>query len=114
VQAAAPPKIKIKKSNDVDYTATWFYIETKNGPQGILSGSGSSYSWGAPSDSSVWTSMGYSEVMYKNGMIDASGHTIDGRYWRSRTIFGAAAQYYNVNRETAEQLDCVMNGIKLP
>jgi len=95
-------------------SATWYYIETKGGPQGVLSGSGPSYSWGAPSNSDVWTSVEYAEVMYENGMIDASGHTSDGKYWRSRKKFGAAAQYYNVNRETADQLDCVMDRVTLP
>lgn len=108
--------VKTKKANDVDYTATWFYIETKDGPKGILSGNGPMYSWGAPSDSDVWTSVEYTEVMYQNGMIDAAGHSSDSKYWRSRSIFGAAAQYHGVNRETAEQLDCVMDRVpvKLP
>jgi hypothetical protein len=110
---APPPKVKTKRANDVDYGATWFYIKTKDGPKGILSGSGPSYSWGAPSNSDVWTSIEYVEVMYESGMIDASGHTSDGKYWRSRSKFGAAAQYYNVNRETAEQLDCVIDGLTL-
>ena len=100
-------------ANDVDYTAIWFYIETKDGPKGILSGSGPSYSWGAPIDSNVWTSIEYSELMYESGMIDASGHTADGKYWRSRTKFGSAAQYYKVTQETAEQLDCVMDRVTL-
>ena len=108
-----PPKVKTKRANDVDYTATWFYIQTKNGPKGVLSGSGPSYSWGAPNSQDIWTSREYAEVMYESGMIDASGNTSDGKFWRSRTKFGAAAQYYNVNRETAEQLDCVMDGITL-
>jgi hypothetical protein len=108
-----PPKVKTKKTGDVDYTTTWFYIQTKDGPKGILSGSGPSYSWGAPSSQDVWTSKEYAEVMYESGMIDASGHTSDGKYWRSRSKFGASAQYYDVNRETAEQLDCVMDGVTL-
>ncbi len=108
-----PPKVKTKKANDIDYAATWFYIETKDGPKGILSGRGPTYSWGAPSNSDVWSSIEYAEVMYESGMIDASGYTTDGKYWRSRSIFGAAAQYYNVNREAAEQLDCVMDGATL-
>jgi hypothetical protein len=108
-----PPKVKTKKANDVDYTATWFYVGRKMDRKGILSGSGATYSLGAPSDSQVWTSTEYFEVMYESGMIDASGHSRDGRYWRSRTIFGAAAQYFNVTRETAEQLDCVMDNVIL-
>jgi hypothetical protein len=108
------PKVKTKPANDVDYTATWYYIDTKHGPQGILRGSGPSYSWGAPLEKDVWTSTEYFEVMYESGMIDASGHSSDGKYWRSRSIFGVAAHYFNVSRETAEQLDCVMDHIKVP
>jgi hypothetical protein len=52
--------------------------------------------------------------MYESGIIDAWGHEEDGKYWRSRSIFGAAAQYYNVTREIAEQLNCVMEREKLP
>jgi hypothetical protein len=108
-----PPAVKTKKSNDVDYAATWFYIETKDGKKGIIRGSGPSYSFGAPSDSDVWTSVEYFETMDETGVIDAAGHSSDGKYWRLRSIFGAAAQYYGVNRETAEQLDCVMDRVPL-
>jgi hypothetical protein len=100
------PTFKTKDSNDVDYTAKWFYIETKNGPQGIISGRGPTYSWGAPGDQQVWTSTEYTEVMFENGVIDASGHSADGKYWRSRTIFGAAAQYYNQTRERGCPILC--------
>ncbi len=110
---SAPPAFKTKNANDVDYTAKWFYIETKDGPQGIISGSGPMYSWGAPDDRQVWTSVEYAEIMLDNGVVDASGHSADGKYWRSRSIFGAAAQYYNQARETAEQLDCVMDRIPI-
>ena len=110
---SSSPKVKTKKTGDVDYTATWFYIQTKDGPKGILSGSGPSYSGGAPNSPDVWNSKEYAEVMYETGMIDASGHTSDGKYWRSMSKFGAAAQYYNVNRETAELLDCVMDVVTL-
>jgi len=108
-----PPAVKTKQSNDVDYAATWFYIETKDGKKGIISGSGPSYSFGAPSDSDVWTSVEYFEMMDETGVIDAAGHSSDGKYWRSRSIFGASAQYYGVNRETADQLDCVMDRVPL-
>jgi hypothetical protein len=107
------PTFKSKDANDSDYTAKWFYIEARNGPEGIISGRGPMYSWGAPNDDQVWTSVEYSEVMYENDVIDASGHSADGKYWRSRSIFGAAAQYYNQTRETAEQLDCVMDRVPL-
>ena len=110
---SAPPAFKTKDANDVDYTAKWFYIETKDGPQGIISGSGPMYSWGAPDDRQVWTSVEYAEIMLDNGVVDASGHTADGKYWRSRGIFGAAAQYYNQTRDNAEQLDCVMDRVPI-
>ena len=42
--------VKTKEVNDADYTATVYYIETKAGSPGILSGHGPMYSWGAPSD----------------------------------------------------------------
>jgi hypothetical protein len=110
---SAPPAFKTKQANDIDYTATWFYIKTKDGPKGIISGSGGAYSWGAPSDKDVWTSVEYSEMMFEGGVVDAAGHSAAGKYWRSRTIFGKAAQYYEQSRETAEQLDCVMDRIPI-
>jgi hypothetical protein len=108
-----PPVFKTTEANDIDYTATWFYVETKDGPKGIISGSGPMYSMGAPSDKDVWTSIEYEEIMYDSGVVDASGHSADGKYWRRRGIFGAAAQYYDQNRETAEKLDCVMDRIPI-
>jgi hypothetical protein len=107
------PVFKTKEANDIDYTARWFYIETKSGPQGIISGRGPSYSWGTPGNDQVWKSVEYTEIMYESGIIDASGHSSDGKYWRLRGIFGAASQYYNQTRETAEQLDCVMDRVPL-
>lgn len=68
------PAFKTKAANDVDYAATWYYIQTKTGEQGIISGSGPTYSWGAPSDRDVWTFVEYSEFMYASGVIDAAGH----------------------------------------
>jgi hypothetical protein len=103
------PRVKTKDANDVDYTATWRYVETEDGPKGIISGSGPTYSFGAPDDNRVWMSLDYFEVMYENGVIDARGHSADGKYWRSQTSFGAAAQYFGVDQETAEILDCLMD-----
>jgi len=109
-----PIKVKTKEQNDIDYAATLYYIEAKDESPGILSGRGPMYSWGAPNDSYVWKSKEYAEVMYENGVIDARGESQDGKYWRSRTIFGAAARYDGVDRETADLLDCVMDQKKLP
>jgi hypothetical protein len=110
---STPPVFKTKEANDIDYTATWFYVETKKGPQGIISGRGPSYSWGAPNDKDVWTSVEYAEIMYESGIVDASGHSSDGKYWRRRSVFGAASQYYGQTREMAKQLDCVMDRVPL-
>jgi hypothetical protein len=108
-----PPIFKTKAVNDVDYAATWYYIKTKSGKQGIISGSGPTYSWGAPHDPDVWTSLEYSEFMHESGVIDASGHSADGKYWRIKSIFGSAAQYFNQTRANAEQLDCVMDRVSI-
>lgn len=110
---AVQPAFKTQDANDVDYTATWFYIETKNGRQGVISGSGPTYSFGAPNERQIWSSVEYSEFMREDGVVDAAGHSADGKYWRSLSIFRAAAQYFNQNRETAEQLDCVMDHIPI-
>jgi hypothetical protein len=111
---SSPGEVKTKDASDIDYTAALYYIETKDGPRGILSGAGPMYSWGAPSFSNVWRSREYAEVMYESGMIDAWGRSEDGKYWRSRSVFGALARYDGVNREAAENLDCVMESKKLP
>lgn len=109
----APPVFKTKKANDIDYTANWYYVKTRTGSQGIISGSGPSYSWGAPMDSDVWTSTEYEEIMYASGIVDASGRSANGKYWRSKSIFGSAAQYFGQTREIAEQLNCVMDHVEI-
>ena len=108
------PAFKSKDANDIDYTAKWFYVETTDGPEGIISGSRPMYSWGAPDNQKVWTSVEYMELMDENGVIDASGRSADGTYWRLWITFGAAAQYYKQTRETAEQLDSVMDQMPRP
>jgi hypothetical protein len=112
-EAAQIPKVKTRDASDIDYTATWFYIDTKSGQKGILRGRGPMYSWGAPLDSLVWTAVEYTEFMYEDGMIDARGHNGQGSYWRSRTMFGAAAFYTGADKATAELLDCVMDRLPL-
>ena len=57
------PAFKTKDANDIDYTAKWFYVKTKQGRQGIISGSGPTYSFGAPNERQVWSSVEYSEFM---------------------------------------------------
>jgi hypothetical protein len=109
-----PPRWQKRQANDIDYSGTWFVVKTREGKKGIISGSGPSYSWGAPSDRDVWSSVEYYENMYPDGIIDARGHTSDGKYWRSKTVFGAAAQYYGMDAAAAQELDCVMDMIRVP
>jgi hypothetical protein len=109
----AIPSFKTKAANDVDYQATWCYIETAAGPQGFIVGTGPMYSFGAPHDSDVWTSLEYSEFVHDSGVIDASGRAADGTYWRMKGIFGSAAQYYGQTHEIAEQLDCLMDRVQV-
>jgi len=52
--------------------------------------------------------------MTEGGVVDASGRAKDGTYWRSKSIFGAAAQYYRQTREDADLLDCVMDRLSIP
>jgi len=102
--------VKYKQFHDVDYGGVWIWFKTKHGKAGIMSGSGPSYSWGAPGDNDVWTSTEYREVMYESGVIDARGKGADGKYWHTKATFGAAAHYSGIaDRETAEILDCLMD-----
>lgn len=110
---AAPPAFRTSSANGIDYAATWYSIDSQDGPRRILSGRGPAYSRGAPSDRNVQKSVEYAEIMFDNGVVDASGHTADGKYWRYRGIFGAAAQYDDQTRAAAAQLDCVMDQIPI-
>lgn len=107
----AAPAFESTPANDIDYTATWYFIRTKQGRQGVISGQGANYSFGAPSDNQVWTSLDYGEIMHLSGVIDAWGRSADGKYWRRRTAFGAGLQYYGQDRDTAEKLDCVLEHV---
>jgi hypothetical protein len=107
------PAFKTKGFMDVDYSGTWYYIETKHGPQGITSGSGIMYSSGSPRDWEVWTSVEYSEFVDEGGVTDAAGRTADGKYWRERGMWPSSATYAEQDRETARKLDCVMDRVEI-
>jgi hypothetical protein len=104
------PRVKTEQSNDIDYTGSWTYIETKDGTKGFFTGSGPSYSWGAPSNSNVWESTQYSEVMFDSGLVDSRGTMPDGTHWRTRAAFGQSTWYAGVDRTTAELLDRLIDG----
>ena len=107
------PPLKTRDASDADYTATWTYVETRDGPKGIISGHGPLYSIGAPSDTDVWNSLEYFEVVYEDGVLDARGRTRNGEHWRLQTALGAAAQYYGMDRATAQVLDCILDRNRL-
>src|SRR4051812_21760749 len=68
---------------------------------------------GAPEHGKVSLSIDYLEFMLESGVIDAAGRSTDGMYWRTKSVFGPAAEYFNQPREIAEQLDCVMDGVSI-
>jgi len=107
------PPVKHKKFNDSDYAGTWTSVQTKRGRRGILSGEGATYTFGAPNDNDVYYSVEYYEVMYDDGVVDARGRHPDGTYWRSQSFFRAAKRYDNVDRTTADVLDCIMDRDRL-
>ena len=73
-------------------------------------GNGPAWSFGVPSDSLVWESVEYSESVTSDygGIVDASGKTMDGKYWRYRGMFGSFCSYSKVDQATAAVLDCLM------
>jgi hypothetical protein len=105
------PAIKMQSANDADYTEDIFYVETKNRRRGVRGGHGPMYSFGAPSDRDVCTSVDYFEVMSLDGEIDGRGHSADGKYRRMLTFFGFATHYFGVEEETAEILDCIIDKV---
>jgi hypothetical protein len=102
-----------KQGQDVDYGQRNYYVETKQGPKGIMHGSGPLWSFGLPFDPDVWRSVRYEEVRYEVGgltIIDARGEFPNGRRWRSLGKFGESASYSDVDLATAKILDKLLDG----
>jgi hypothetical protein len=112
-QLPNPPKFKTKSGRDIDYRATRYIINTRQGRKGIVSGAGALYTLGAPSKRDIEYSTEYSEFTLPNGVIDAAGRKPNGTYWRSRSILGKAAHYDDQTRDTANKLDCIMDRLLL-
>jgi hypothetical protein len=100
----------VKTSQDIDYASTAIGVKTKDGRAAIVCGNGPVWSLGVPDDSLVWDSVEYSESVTSDygGIVDASGKTKDGKYWRYRGIVGSSCSYSKVDRTTASVLDCLM------
>jgi hypothetical protein len=103
-----------KQGNDVDYGQRFFSVQSKDGLRSIWHGSGPSWDWGMPSNEDVWRSVEYSEQSFQVGdyvVVDARGQTSEGKFWRYVGRWGESASYRDVDRESANQLDKVLDGI---
>ena len=109
-ELAKIPGIRYQPMHDIDYSGVIISVPTAKGRKVVISGRGPSYSFGAPSNSDVWDSVDYSEVMDPRGVVDARGKLPNGTYWRSRSEFGASAWYVNVDKTTALLLDRLIDG----
>ena len=109
-----PCAVETYESDDVDYHSTRMGMRSADGRWlAIVCGEGPSWSWGAPSDSDVWNSVEYREVMLgdaKSGLVDARGKTPDGKYWRHRGILGKSCFYSRADEPSFRLLDRIMEG----
>jgi hypothetical protein len=97
-----------RQGKDIDYGSRTYYVKTKNGPKGIMHGSGRLWTFGTPSDPDVWASVKYEEVTYDAGgriVIDARGQLSNGKWWRYLGMFGESASYSDMDEVTASILD---------
>jgi hypothetical protein len=102
-----------RQGHDIDYGVRNYYVMTKQGPKGIMHGSGPNWTYGTPEDRDVWRSVKYDEVTYDAGgftIIDARGQLANGKLWRSLEKFGESASYSDMDEETAKILDKFLDG----
>jgi hypothetical protein len=109
-EVAKIPGVQYQEMHDIDYSGIVISVPTAKGRKAVISGHGANYSNGAPSNSDVWDSVEYSEVMAVSGVVDARGKLPDGKYWRTRSELGASAWYAAVDRPTALLLDRLIDG----
>ena len=101
------------QGRDIDYGARSYYVHTKQGPRGIMHGSGSLWSFGTPRDRDVWRSVKYEESTFAVAgltIIDAWGQLPNGNRWRNLGKFGESASYSDVDEATAKILDRFLDG----
>ena len=99
--------------NDVDYSARYYYVNTKHKRKAIMHGSGVLWGAGTPSDADVSQSVKYEETRYDADgitILDARGQFANGDRWRCLGKFGESASYSDVDEATAKLLDQVLDG----
>ncbi|HVW07091.1 MAG TPA: carboxypeptidase-like regulatory domain-containing protein [Bryobacteraceae bacterium] len=108
------------QGHDADYTSRSYYVGDRRTARGIMHGSGGMWSLGIPFDQDVLDSTEYRETVYPfRGLggpmmiIDARGRLPDGTRWRFLGKFAETASYRNVNDETAQMPDRVLDGVCL-
>jgi hypothetical protein len=102
-----------KQGQDADYVMRRYYVDTNQGPKGIMHGSGSMWSFGMPIDRDIWQSVNYEEVIYDFGrftVMDARGQFQNGNRWRYLGRFGESASYSDVDEVTSKTLDRFLDG----
>lgn len=109
------PGVKIsEQGNDIDYGQRIFSVRSNHGQQFIQHAGGPMWGPGIPFDEDVWNSVEYSEKTYRFGaglVVDARGQTKSGKFWRYVGRFGESASYRYVDKESATQLDRVLDGL---
>lgn len=102
-----------RQGQDIDYGVRYYYVGAKQGPKGIMHGSGPHWSVGTPLDRDVWRSVEYEEVAYDAGgrtIIDARGQLPNGNRWRYLGKFFESASYSDMDEATARILDQFLDG----
>ena len=100
------------QDREVDNATRYYNVRTKQGPRGVIHGSGPLWSFGLPADRDVWRSSEYDEISYDAGgqvIRDARGVLMDGTRWRNLGKFGESASYTDVDEATARILDQLLD-----
>lgn len=101
-----------KPVSDADYQALGYFIQTDEGPKGIVHGSGPMWTLGEPIDTDVWQSTNYREDVFDTTppILDAGGDLTGGYRWRYLGMPGESASFAAVDRKTADVLDRFLDG----
>ncbi len=90
------------------------YDEYSRGRGTLVHGSGSSWSFGTPSDLDISKSVEYSEVSFNDGhILDERGKTRAGKYRRFIDSVGESAGYRDTDEVTSRIFDKVLDSVCL-